>query len=417
MRNFKSMKKLSWRQSLLGIAICLAATTMGSCSNDDEIIITPPTADLSGIITTDVTLKTGVTYKLSGEYRVSQGAQLIIEPGVTIEATSGGNTDYILIEKGAKIMAEGTKAAPIVMTSNRKEPGAWAGLHICGDAKINLDGGTGKSEVGNANYGGLNDADNSGILSYVRVEYAGEKLNAEGTKEGNGVTFYGVGNGTTVDHVQAYKGTDDGFEFFGGCVNIKYMVSTSNSDDSFDWTQGWRGKGQFLLAYQETVETLGYECDALMECDNLENNNANEPISHPTLANVTLIGNNSSTEKRGIRLRAGTEISLYNTIVTNKVKCITTQTAETEAALTSGKSVLQFIYLANTLTSESDGYSAALFAAGQGNAIDQTFVWTDTYVGTIDGGKDMTTIDTFFDNATYIGAVKAGNNWTEGWTL
>ena len=147
-------------------------------------------------------------------------------------------------------------------------------------------------------YGGTDDADNSGTLRYVRVEYAGYKFNAD--KEANGFTFYGVGNGTTVEYLQAYKGSDDGFEWFGGSVNVKHLVSTDNSDDSFDWTEGWTGKGQYLLAVQEEQSTLNYECDALIEADNSDNETLT-PISCPTLANMTLIGNNSTENTRGIR--------------------------------------------------------------------------------------------------------------------
>lgn len=192
------------------------------------------------------------------------------------------------------------------MTSEKKEAGAWGGLHICGYAHTN--NGSGKSEIGNAPYGGNNDADNSGTLKYIRLEYTGYAFDEE--HEANGVSFYGVGNGTTVEHLQAYQGSDDGFEFFGGSVNVKYMVVTSCSDDSFDWTEGWNGKAQFLVAYQEGESSLGYACDCLMECDNNGTNNAATPVAHPTIANATLIGNGGDAQ--GVRLRAGTQVELYN---------------------------------------------------------------------------------------------------------
>lgn len=414
------MKKLNLKNAVMFLGMFVLVVIVSSCSTENETTdnTNGPIQNnvLTGLLTSDYVLTQGSAYTLNGEFRVKAGTTLSIQSGVTITAKSGGNTDYILIEKGARINAEGTANAPIVMTSDLKEPGAWAGLHICGDASINLEGGTGKSEVGNANYGGTNDADNSGKLKYVRVEYAGEKLNAEGTKEGNGVTFYGVGSGTTVDYVQAYMGTDDGFEFFGGTVNVKHLVSTNNSDDSFDWTQGWRGKAQFLVAYQENPSTLGYECDALMECDNLENNHMNEPISHPTIANVTLVGNNSTKEKRGIRLRAGTQISLYNALVVNKLKCLTTQTVETENALNNNTSILEYVHLQNTVTSETGGYAVNTFTGGTGNAINQAINFSNLFVGTVDGGKDMPAVDSFFEAAAYKGAVTSAANWTADWT-
>ena len=105
------------------------------------------------------------------------------------------------------------------MTSEKKEAGAWGGLHICGKAPINVEGGKGTSEIGDAPYGGDDAADNSGVLKYIRLEYTGYAFSEE--SESNGVSFYGVGNGTTVEHLQAYKGSDDGFEWFGGTVNVK----------------------------------------------------------------------------------------------------------------------------------------------------------------------------------------------------
>ncbi len=296
---------------------------------------------LEGILTSSKTLKAGKTYALNGEYIVKAEGKLIIEPGVKVVAmTEDESVDYILIEQGAKILAEGTKENPIVMTSDKKEAGAWGGLHICGRAHTNVEGGKGVSEIGNAAYGGNDDTDNSGILKYVRMENTGYALDSE--HEANGITFYGVGSGTKVEYVQAYNGSDDGFEFFGGSVNIKHMVVVDCTDDSFDWTEGWDGKGQFLVAYQQNAE-----CDCLMECDNNGKNFDAEPVASPTIANVTLVGNNGS--KQGIRLRAGTQVKLYNTLVTGKAKCLTTETSQTEKALVDGTSVLKYVTLATDI--------------------------------------------------------------------
>ena len=211
-----------------------------SCSDDEETAGGDNGGGsetvLSGSVTDDVTLKSGTTYQLNGAYTVEEGATLNIEPGVTIIAQYDDQVDYILIKQGAKINARGTASQPIVMTAQREEPGAWGGIHICGRAHTNAEGGKGNSEIGNATYGGNDDSDNSGVLQYVRVEYTGYAFDED--HEANGITFYGVGNGTTVDHCQAYMGSDDGFEFFGGAVNVSNMVATNCSDDSFDWTEG-----------------------------------------------------------------------------------------------------------------------------------------------------------------------------------
>ena len=301
---------------------------------------------LQGELTANKTLLKNKVYALSGEYIVKTGATLTIQEGVKIVAkTDDESVDYILVQQGAKIEAVGTKENPIIMTSDKKESGAWGGLHICGKAHTNAENGEGTSEIGNAAYGGSADNDNSGTLKYIRLENTGYALDSE--HEANGISFYGVGNGTTVEYVQAYNGSDDGFEFFGGSVDVKHMVVTNCSDDSFDWTEGWNGRGQFLVAYQEAKETLGFDCDCLMECDNNGKNFAAAPVACPTLANLTLIGNGG--EKQGVRLRAGTQVKMYNALISGKGKCLTTETTETEKALVDGTSVLNYVTLATDI--------------------------------------------------------------------
>ena len=301
---------------------------------------------LKGELTANKTLLKDKVYALSGEYIVKTGATLTIQEGVKIVAkTDDESVDYILVQQGAKIEAVGTKENPIIMTSDKKESGAWGGLHICGKAHTNAENGEGTSEIGNAAYGGSADNDNSGTLKYIRLENTGYALDSE--HEANGISFYGVGNGTTVEYVQAYNGSDDGFEFFGGSVDVKHMVVTNCSDDSFDWTEGWNERDQFLVAYQEAKETLGFDCDCLMECDNNGKNFAATPVACPTLANLTLIGNGG--EKQGVRLRAGTQVKMYNALITGKGKCLTTETTETEKALVDGTSVLNYVTLATDI--------------------------------------------------------------------
>ena len=407
------MKK-NWKFATMALiaGVSLFAT---SCSSDEDPVNNPgdggeDTYVLDSDITENVTLETGKTYTLNGGVHVKSGATLTIQPGVTIVAQHDETVDYILIEQGAKIDAQGTAAQPIVMTSEKKEAGAWGGLHICGYAHTN--NGSGKSEIGNAPYGGNNDADNSGTLKYIRLEYTGYAFDEE--HEANGVSFYGVGNGTTVEHLQAYQGSDDGFEFFGGSVNIKYMVVTSCSDDSFDWTEGWNGKAQFLVAYQEGESSLGYACDCLMECDNNGTNNAATPVAHPTIANATLIGNGGDAQ--GVRLRAGTQVELYNTIITGKGKPLTVETNETENALKDGTSKLEYVAISGELSSKQGIYTNVDFAQATGNLTNQEFSWTGKYVGTLDGGKDLSA-DSFFTKTDYKGAVKSDDDWTSGWTL
>jgi len=410
------MNKIFRMTIVASIAACLTLS-INACKKSPNP--EPPSTEeteLIGELTEDLTLGAGdnKTYQLTGGFHVKSGVVLTIKPGVTIIAKDDDIVDYILIEQGAKIDAQGTADNPIVMTSEKKSAGAWGGLHICGKAPVNVTGGNSMSEIGDAMYGGNEPNDNSGILKYVRIEYSGYAFSEE--KEGNGFTFYGVGNGTEIDYLQAYHGSDDGFEWFGGTVNVKHLVSTSNGDDSFDWTEGWCGKGQFMVAYQEEASTLGYDCDALIEADNNSKNAVAEPISHPVLANLTLVGNNSADEKRGIRLRAGTHASLYNTLVKGKSKSLTTQTAETESSLMNGTSILDYVWLENTVVSEDGGYSETAFLQNGNNKINQDINFENLFKGIIDDGKNMSEIDPFFTNAPFKGAVPTTDDWTLGWT-
>ena len=320
---------------------------------------------LSGTLTSDVTLSKGNTYYLSGEYIVPDGITLNIEEGVTIISVYDDVVDYILVKQGGKINAVGTADAPIVMTSEKEEPGAWGGIHICGYARTNAEGGTGSSEIGGAPYGGTDDNDNSGRLSYVRVEYTGYAFDEE--HEANGITFYAVGSGTQVDHGEAYKGCDDGFEWFGGAVNVSYMVSKNCSDDSFDWTEGWSGSANYLVAYQENSETLGYDCDCLIEADNNENNYVATPTSHPIITNATLVGNGGS--KQGIRLRRGTQAVISNVIVCGKGLPLSVESSETEQALVDGISSIKNTTISAEVKSEKGIYTNDTFVA-DGNIVD-----------------------------------------------
>ena len=402
------------RFGLLTFAMMVSTAAFVSCSDDEDTAQgnQPTTADLQGEYTSDLVLEANQSYTLSGGVHIKSGARLVIPEGVTITAVDDDTPDYILIEQGARIEANGTATNPIVMNSQLKEAGAWGGIHICGRAHTNAEGGIGRSEIGNATYGGNDDNDNSGTLRYVRLEYTGFALDEE--HEANGISFYGVGNGTTVEYCQAYKGSDDGFEFFGGSVNVRNMVATSCSDDSFDWTEGWNGKAQFLVAYQENESTLGYDCDCLMECDNNGDNNQATPVAHPVIANVTLIGNDGDAQ--GVRLREGTEVELYNAIITGKALPLTVESAGTENALADGTSVLEYVALGGVLNSNENIYTNDMFAAAAGNLTDQTFSFTNDYVGTVDGGKDLSA-DSFFTQTDYKGAVSASNDWTDGWTL
>lgn len=384
------MKTLNLK--FMSLAMAAGMSVLASCSNSDDNGNNggfENGSTLKGEISESITLAANGSYSLSGEFRVKTGATLNIEEGVTITANGEDQiVDYILVEQGGKINAVGTANTPIVMTSTLKEAGAWGGIHICGKAKTNV--GTGSSEIGDTTYGGEDDNDNSGILRYIRIEYSGYAFSAE--KEANGFTFYGVGNGTTVDHCEAYKGSDDGFEFFGGCVNVSNLISVSCSDDSFDWTEGWRGTATNLVAYQEPQATLGYACDRLIEADNHSTNLSGTPISHPVLSKLILVGANSEGNDKGITLRAGTQVEITDCqVYGDKAKGLTVETTETETALKNGTSKLTDVQISGAFSSKQGIYTEDDFLSVASNKVNDSSLATIT-----------------FD------AIKAANSWMSG---
>lgn len=420
--------------ALMSLGIC-AASCSDDNNNDDDIPsgTTEPEsgATLSGIVRAGQTvlLREGRTFSLSGEYLVEDGGILRIEPGVTIRAINTDDTpDYIMIAQGGQIDAQGTASDPIVMTvENYPAEGAslggngWCGVHICGRAHTNKGTGT-LSEIGGYPYGSgtstANDTDNSGTMRYVRLECAGYAFTEE--TEANGLTLYGVGSGTTIDHIQVYRGADDGIEFFGGSVNVKYILITDCEDDSFDWTEGWNGKAQFLVADQRGTSGAADDGDCLIEADNNGDDNEATPFAHPILANLTLIGNNSQNGTRGIRLREGTQAEIYNAIVTGKPRSLTVESQLTEEALADGTSKLQYVILGEDFSTTEGIYTQDMFLAeGNHNQVSSASIPSfadDDFVGVIDGGTTLS--DSFFTAAAYCGAVQDGDsawNLTGSW--
>ncbi len=370
----------------------LMVAGLSSCNNTGKDPVTDPDDyTLGGRLTEDLTLKQGETYMLESSLQVVAPATLTIEPGVTIIADESAGSDniiYILIEQGARIMAEGTASEPIVMTSENKEPGAWGGLHICGKAHTNAEGET-TSEIGNAPYGGNEDNDDSGVLKYIRIEYSGLALDSE--HEANGISLYGVGAGTQISYIYVVDGSDDGIEFFGGSADIDHCVVENCTDDSYDWTEGWDGSAEYIIAYQSVAE-----CDCLMECDNNGDNNDATPVANPTIRYATFIGNNSTENHRGLRLREGTYVNLSNALVCGKPDPITLDTPQTVASFDNGKSsISNTVIVGELLNEEGAGYDNAAFLA-DGNSSVEEMSFTGKYVGMI--GES--------------GAVSADNDWT-----
>ena len=305
------------------------ATLLLGCAADDTATViienpnggvTPDPTDstnleLGGTLSEDLTLETDTEYNLTSALIVPDGITLTVNPGVIVSAISGADV-YIAVLQGGKIMAEGTSSQPIVLTSGASTPNAgdWGGLILLGKAPINsVTGGdaTSTSEIGGLPYGGSITDDNSGILRYVRVEYSGGA--ADASSENNGFSFYGVGNGTTIDFIQAFEGKDDGVEFFGGTVNASFISIVGAQDDSVDWTEGFAGTLTDVYVEQRQQHDKGIEGDGF----NTDIGNNADPIffSAPTIINITINGNGSSNDNEAVRLRAGTRALLTNVLL------------------------------------------------------------------------------------------------------
>ena len=282
---------------------------------------------LSGDITSDMTLTSGNSYMLSGIVRVQSPAVLTIEPGTIIYGENSSNGSLI-IEPGAKIIAEGTVSQPIVFTSEFAKPnsgqspqrGDWGGLILLGNAPINPEGGKANIEGPGDEFGGTDPHDNSGVVKYVRIEYAGIAYSPN--NEINAMTFGGVGDGTTIDYVEAAYSNDDSYEWFGGTVNCKHLIAYRGIDDDFDTDFGFQGKLQFLVGIRDPQVADVVSGSNGFESDNDGSGSLNEPRTSPEWWNVTLVGPQPTTDapyssdfKRGMHLRRSSQNKVNNAII------------------------------------------------------------------------------------------------------
>jgi len=400
--------------------------------------IDKPVRVIQGRFTQDVSLSADTYWVLRGAVFFDEPARLTIAPGTWIigELATRGT---LVISQGAQIYAEGTAEAPIVMTSDQpigeRARGDWGGLILNGRAPINLPGGIGFGEGDTGPYGGDNPDDNSGVLKYVRVEFAGIEFSPD--NELNGIGFQGVGRGTVVDHVQVIFNKDDGVEFFGGTVDAKHVVLVGNGDDNIDWTFGWQGRLQFGI-----IQQRGDDADNGIEADNNGNNNDLLPRSAPQIYNVTFVGDPGTAfgpeSTDGMRLREGTAGIIRNAVVVGfKSEAIDVRNDSTIAQIGLGTlQVTHSIAFDNKAGSGGDP-SQARNAAGAalwdpvGNlnsTMDPMLV--DPYnqgapiFRPMAGSPALTLApaippnDGFFEIALFRGALDADplNDWTLGWT-
>jgi hypothetical protein len=340
-------KKVIWSSDNEAVATVLngvvtgvslgSATITATSESDADIratciyLVTPSTGqviDVSGDITENTTWYAAAKYMLSGFVYVKNNATLTIEPGTLIKGVSNTKA-ALIIERGSKIMAEGTSSAPIVFTSDKQKgqraSGDWGGVVICGKATTNKhdDGaGIGIAEGGiGSNYGGTDDADNSGVLQFVRIEFPGIPLTSTPNSEINGLTLYAVGSGTTIDHIQVSYSGDDSYEWFGGTVNCRYLVGMRGLDDEYDTDNGFRGKLQFLFGIRDP-EVSDQSGSNGFESDNDADGSTLTPVTKPIFSNVTLYGPLTVSEtlpanhlfKRAMHIRRSSQLSVYNSV-------------------------------------------------------------------------------------------------------
>ncbi len=399
------------------------------------------TCALSGVITQNLTLTSGVIYQLNGRVEVGNdtggdgnragglAVTLTIQPGARIFGNSGA--DFLQVNRGSRLNASGTSTLPITFTSRQDilgqatvtSRGQWGGLVINGRAPINSCPGPGgvanceaQVEGSTAFFGGDQPNDNSGTLRYVVVKHSGFEVLPN--VELNGITLAGVGSGTTIDFVQVHNSSDDGIEWFGGTVNAKHLILTGNSDDSLDWASGWRGRIQNVLVVQATDEG-----DHAIEADNLPTDNLKQPLTDPVIANFTFVGKPARGSM--ILVRVGVKGTHVNGVSTGSPQCLDVDDASTVTSGPRFHSVLLDCSTTFTVDTNVDAVgTAAVFNAGTNNVVGGSSLVADYFPGPQEQAMtpfNATSLSAFFDAANYVGAFSPtetpSNNWAFGWSF
>lgn len=418
---------------------------------------------IAGRITESVTLTSNIVWQLNGLVAVGFGnleveeagdvsflkenaVTLTIEPGTLFRNV---NQSALIVTRGSNIQANGTAAEPIIMTSNNgtsfNGSGEWGGLvlqgfglhNACNDEAGNNDAIPTSAvcniagEGATGFFGGNDNADDSGTLNYVVVAKGGFAVAQD--NELNGISFQGVGNGTTVDFIQVHNNSDDGVEFFGGAVNARHVVLTANEDDEVDWDEGYSGNIQYVLMKKANSTSVTSSPQGI-EADNAGGSNNALPRSAPSLSNLTFIGDPTNSQK-AIHLRLGTAALIYNSLFMDFPQCIDIDNAESNEQITAG--ALQMVnvftdcaaqFAGDSETSGNDFGTNLLTTAG--NAITNGAITLDAAYASTDAAADNFTAvapaeaggsGTFFDQTNYAGAVEpgtaAGSAWWADWTI
>jgi len=411
--------------------------TTGQCNEPAATCPAGTTADgsdcrLPNSITNNLFLPAGKKYIVRGQVAVENNARLVIAPGVTVQgSTDNSSPNFIAVKQGGRMYAEGTPTQPITFTGPAATPGSWAGIvlngrSICNDATVTTS--CRFEAVPELTYGAVPPVldDSSGALRYVRILWAGQQIAPN--EELNALTLNAVGSGTVLEYVQVDGGLDDGFEFFGGSVNGKYLVCSNMGDDCFDFDQGYNGKIQFALGFQGVNPDQGGDSNGI-ESDNDSPASDKTPRTQPSMSNVTLIGR-ADVGNEGVRIRRGSAGNYANLVVTGfRDRCINLIDAQTYAlssATQSGSALTMthsFVGSCGGGQFEDNASAAyavsAWFNAGAGNG---------TGVAQVTGflpnmGSPLMTggaapADAFFRPANYRGAFAGPrDNWTAGWTV
>jgi hypothetical protein len=434
----------------MGAMLCLALVcAVFSCKDDkddepDVVKETPTTVVLEGEISTNITLRAIDTNTLKGFVYVTDGATLTVEAGAVIKGEKA-SMGSLIVERGGKLIAEGTATKPIVFTSDQpkgaRNYGDWGGIILCGKAPTNnpsepqVEGGP------RSKYGGTDPTDNSGVLKYVRIEFAGYPL--EPNKEINGLTCGGVGSGTIIDYVQVSFCGDDSFEWFGGTVNAKHLVAYKGWDDEFDTDYGYSGRLQFLLGvrdprHADTSKSNGFESD------NDANGSSNEPLTKPVFSNVTLIGplygasegkpqddilyvtEDAANGAKGgqfqsaMHIRRNSSLNVYNSIFVGWPYGLFLDKANTGAVVKNAILAGMWRNYYNDATSEyflSDGLGNSTLPSTN-DIISRDGDYSSVVASKISGASftDAVLGDAFFEKVTYKGAFNGTTDWTSGWT-
>ena len=403
--------------------------------------IDKPVYVITGSITGSENWTSNFYYVLRGAVFIEDGATLNIVAGTRVIGESG-SVGTLIVKRGGRLNAIGTRTAPIVFTSDQpvgsRARGDWGGIIINGRAPVNIEGGEGVGEADTGVYGGTNANDNSGTMRYVRIEFAGVEFSPD--NELNGIAFQGVGRGSRYEYIQVHMNRDDALEWFGGTVDIKYAVASNAADDSFDWTFGWSGRAQFIAITQR-----GDDADNGIEADNNEFNNNLLPRSNPQIYNITMCGDPDRNEggegPRGANFRRGTAFTFRNFLVTGfKSTGLQISDASTSAQVDNGTSqmgagvawgmptnmhasVMTYItsgrFPGVTAAATTTDAQVGLSAANCSNHENPNF--QPSGVATLAGGQVapiQPPNDGFFEPVTFIGAVPPApaHNWMAGWT-